>query len=287
MKFDFCVSSIVIWEILLNSDKSRMEELIYWIQFNCADYLLKSPTEIIISYLSLGCPENDKKAFWHNRKSTLPLAITWANIHKKLDRTLIVELGDIKERSEPIRQLSKMHKSLINAMTDKNEDRYQHDFFHRIMLELLDVLRWKGVANRTDEKLIKTSLMLAFFFICIGVELDNSPVRDYWQPKGLEHPNDRLEYLIKNEPYSIIRGPIIEMALMVAAQTEMDNSNNRGMLFDSLHAIYFYYADNVISNDQHFSILKERKKSEVFNGVVSASNYIELVKKSYEMLTSQ
>lgn len=287
MKFDFCISSIVIWEIMLNSDKSRMEKLIYWIQFNCANYLLKSPTEIVMSYLSAGCPEKDKKMFWNNRKSTLPLAATWTNIHKKVDRTLIIDFGDIKERSGPIRQLSKMHKSLINAMTDKDEDGYEHDFFHRMMFVLFDSLGRNAVTERADEKLIKTSLMLAFFFICIGVELDNSPVRDYWQPKGLEDPLDRLEYLVKNEPSIIVRGPIIEMALMVEAQTEIEKSSNRGMLFDSLHAIYFYYADNIISNDPHFTVLKQHRKSDIFNGIVPASYYIELVRKSYEMLTSQ
>ncbi len=74
MKFDWCISSVVLWEVFLNSSESRRESLIYWAQFNCANYLLKSPTELIVSYLLQETPDSDRKLIWYNRESDLELA---------------------------------------------------------------------------------------------------------------------------------------------------------------------------------------------------------------------
>ena len=158
-------------------------------------------------------------------------------------------------------------------------------FFHKMMLKLRHVLGVPAEQQRRNDKLMKTSLILEFFFLCVGADLDNSPVREYWRPIGIDDPLDRLEYLVSEVPFAITRGPLIEMALMMNAQAEMDGSTNRGTLFDALHTIYCYYADNTISNDPHFTSLKDHTGNEIYDGIVSADKYVELLKTAHEQLT--
>lgn len=286
MRIDFCISGIVIWEVLLNSSNSRKEQLLHWLQFNCADYLLKSPTELIVSYIRAGLPMKDKRGFWYDRKSVSELAQTWKRIHKKADRTIPVELSKLQERTAPIRQLAKMHRGLVDAMTDKTQDGYEDDPFHRMMVRLRRDLGFKGDPLRRDEKRFKTTLILTLFMLCIGIELDNSPVRDFWQSTGLQatQPFERLEYLIETHSSLFVRGPLVEMMLMVEAQGHDVNMSNRGMFLDCLHTIYCYYADNVISADRHFLALKERNHGWMFDGIISAETYVALLNDSREML---
>ena len=62
LKIDFCVSSVVLWEVLLNSSASRKERLLFWLQSASSSYLLKSPSEILVAYLEAGLPLKDRKA---------------------------------------------------------------------------------------------------------------------------------------------------------------------------------------------------------------------------------
>jgi len=285
LKFDFCLSSVGIWEILLNSNEEKKEKLIYWAQFNCASYLLKSPAEIFIDYLKAGAPLKDRKKFWFDRESDLQIAKTWKAIHKKIDKTIPVDLEALKNNSEPMRQYSRMHKNIISSMTDVDDRSNDFDYFHRMMLKLEESLKTKFILKDNIEKQIKTSLILSFFFICIGMELDNSPIRNYWKKIKLDDPFDRLEYLIKEIPLSIIRGPIAEMSVMINTQVMMKNSTNRGSLFDALHNLYCYYADNTVSNDIHFTSLKEVTGNKIYEGVVPTEDYLKIINLSKEKLT--
>lgn len=285
LKFDWCISAVVLWEVLLNSSDSRRDFLIYWAQFNCANYLLKSPTELIVSYLRQNTPDIDRKQFWHNRESDLELAKVWARIHRKLDRTIPVDLDELKERSAPLRQLSRLYGGLIESMTDKSSDGYDEEYFHKRMADLATSLDASNYHDRLDEKLVKTSLILGLFFLCIGVELDNSLIREYWKPSEIDDPFERLEFLIESVPKIFVKGPIIEMALMMEAQSESSSSTNRGSIFDSMHTVYCYYADNVISEDGHFHSASDSRKSGIFSRVVPASTYLEIMNAGYEKVT--
>lgn len=277
MKFDWCISAVVLWEVFLNSSDSRRDYLIYWAQFNCANYLLKSPTELIVSYLRQETPDSDRKLFWYNRESDLELAKVWVRIHRKLDRTIPIDLDELKERSAPLRQISRIYSGVIESMTDKSSDGYDEEYFHKKMIDLANLLEAADYHDRRDEKLIKTSLILVFFFLCIGVELDNSPIREHWKPSKIDDPFERLEFLIENSPKIFVKGPIIEMAIMMEAQAESSGSTNRGSIFDSLHTVYCYYADNVISEDGHFHKSPDSRDSGIFSRVVPASEYLKVM----------
>ena len=167
LKIDVCISGVVIWEILLNSNDNRKDELIYWAQFNCSNYLLKSPSELFISYIENKCPKNDKKQFWYDRKTELDIGKTWKNIHGNIEKTIPIDLNQLKLRTKPIRYFSKKLKAIINDMCDKGDPKYVDDTFHDAMQKTLGELKRNVDVSGQEERLIKLSLVFVFFFVCI------------------------------------------------------------------------------------------------------------------------
>lgn len=286
MGVDLCISPVVLWEVLLNTDNARKEALLYWAQFNCADYLLKSPAETIIQYLKAGAPLKDRKDFYLNRATTLPIGATWSSIHRKIDRTIPVDVEELQQRSKPLRDLSRSYKDIILSMTNEAERSNDDDYFHRVMIKLRENLATPIIQSQRNDTLTKTALILGFFVVCIGVDLDNSPVRDYWGAKKIDDPVERLEFLVEDQPIALVRGPLMEMALMMNAQIEMSGGANRGTVFDALHTIYCYYAHNTISNDPHFTKLPGHTKTKVYESIVRADKYLEMMKIAYAKLTT-
>lgn len=278
LKIDFCVSSVVLWEILLNSSTSRKEQLLFWLQSASSSYMLKSPSEILVAYLEAGLPIKDRKAFWYDRSSKQNIARVWAKIHRKTDRTLLGDLEELKERTAPLRQLSKLHTSLLDAMTDPSQEGYEDDYFHGAMQQLAGILKSDDFV-KNHEREVKTSLILAFYLVAIGVDLDNSPIQEFWATKhgDVSDPFERLEILISQYPKLFVRGPIAEMSLMMDIQTARLRNANRGMIHDSLHTIYCYYSDNFITNDAHFLEIKAAKISRLFDGIIPAEKFVSML----------
>jgi len=171
--FELYLSPIGLWEILLNSNDERKDYIIYWAQFNCSKFLVKSPTEIIIEYIKSGCPLKDRKVFLNDPFTKLELGLTWKNIHKRIDRTIPVNIEALKERSHPIRQLSKKLKSIIGDICDREYSNYENDPFHLAMKKALKNLDRSILPNEESERGLKISLILIFFIVCIGFELQN------------------------------------------------------------------------------------------------------------------
>jgi len=151
-------------------------------------------------------------------------------IHRDIKKTIIVDIENLKERTKPVRDMSKKFKSILDNITNKDNDNYYDSTFHKIMLRAIKNLNRTNPINNDDEKIIKLSLVFVFFFLCIGLELDNTPVRKYWQKIGIEDPFERLDWLIENLPEVVIPGPVIEMAKMAEAQFITSNSKSRGLL---------------------------------------------------------
>ena len=138
MHVDWCISPTVLWEIFLNSAPDRRDYLIYWAQFNCADYLLKSPSEIIVSFIEHDTPLSDRKRNWFNRESELNIAKVWSRIHRKIDRTIPIELEKLLDHSLGIRMLSKKWSKTLTEMTDPNWDGYHDEYFQKQMKQVLE-----------------------------------------------------------------------------------------------------------------------------------------------------
>ena len=265
--FDLYISSVTLWEVLLNSDSSKREKIIYWAQMNCSGKLLKSPSEIIFDFIKNDCPTKDRVEFFKSPFSSHDFAITWKNIHGKIDRTIPVDLGELKERAAPLRMLSKKFKSIIHGMVYGD---HQDELFNEWMLELVKNLDGKISLSKDNETLIKTSLIICLFVVCIGIELQNNEVRKFWGDKKIDDPLERMDYLIKENPIALIRGPIVEMANMAVTQISMSNSKSRGLFHDCLHSIYCYYSHQLVTADEHFKALRDNHKHPAFDQVVMA-----------------
>ena len=282
--FDLYLSPIGLWEILLNTKDDRRDYIIYWAQFNCSKSLLKSPTEIIIQYIKQGCPLKDRKVFFKDPYTKLELGVTWQNIHKKIDRTIPVDIEGLKERSYPIRQLSKKLKSIICEMCDEDYSNYEIDPFHLAMKKALENIGKSSPLSKEREKELKISLIFLFFIVCTGFELQNNVVREYWDDIKIEDPFERFDYLIENHPTLLIRGPIVEMSKTAKIQMSMENSKSRGLLHDCFHSVYCYYSSNFITGDAHFKSLRDNIKHPVFSRIIMTEEIKKIWNKTMEKL---
>lgn len=287
LKFELFLSPVSLWEVLLNSNAERRDYLIYWAQFNCASKLIKSPTEIIIEYIKQGCPIKDQKIFRDAPYSNMEMGATWEYIHGKIDRTIPVDVNDLKEKSNGIRQLSKSLKRIINDMSDDSQGNYEKDPFHDAMITALGNLELSREIDKKTERTYKITLLFIFFIVCIGFELQNSVVSEFWNEKGIEDPFERLDFMIQNHSVLMVRGPVLEMAVMAETQLQMDNSKSRGLLHDCMHTIYCYYADNVITSDTHFECLRDDVNHPVFERIIMTSQIQEIWDLAMKKLTSQ
>lgn len=287
LNFELYLSPITLWEILLNGNDERKDYLIYWSQFNCGKNLIKSPTELILNFIKLNCPLRDKKEFYTHPYTEMELGITWQNIYRKIDKTIPINLNELKTHTKPIRDLSKNLKKIMTNMCDKEYSNYSNDPFHKAMLKVCKNLKYSDSQINKYEKLIKIALVFLFFIICIGVELQNKLLGTYWKELKIEDPFDKFDYLIDNYPMLLKRGPVIEMARMAYEQLEMNNSKSRGLLHDCFHTIYCYYADNLITGDEHFKSLRDNEKDTIFTRILMTDEIEQIWQKTLDELTKQ
>lgn len=273
----FFISSSTIWEILLNSNKGRREELIYWGQVNCENKLLKSTSEILIDYYKLNCPEKNRPLFWKDPFTKLDIGITWTNIHNDISRTIPADLNELKDFTKVNHDLSKKFKSIINDMTSSTYENKESDYFYLCAKQIAKKLDFPWIKENQSHFIIAS--IITFFIFCIGIELDKSQIRHFWKELEIEDPLDRLDFLIENMPLLFKRSPIAEMTFMVQTQLSMKNSKSRGLLYDCFHLVYAYFSDFFITNDKHFGEFRDTIKHEAFSRIV-VTDEIELMMKN-------
>lgn len=273
LDMELYLSPVTLWEILLNSNEKRRDELIYWAQFNCSSKLLKSPTEILIDYINAGCPKSDKVLFRKQPFTSLDIGNTWGNIHQRQDLTIPIDFEALKNITVAHRQLSKQFKRIIEGMCSTKDDSYNYekDMFHIAMLKTSEKLELSENIVTEHEVEFKIALIFVFFFICIGFELQNEPLSQFWELHKELDPVERFDYILSESPSLMVSGPILEMALMAKAQVSMDNCKSRGLIHDCMHALYSYYADYLLTGDEHFSKLRDETESEVFSQIMLTS----------------
>jgi hypothetical protein len=180
----------------------------------------------------------------------LNIGIVWKNIHGQIDKTIPIDTKELKEYTQNIHFLSKKMKTVINSMTADDYEKQEIDVFYlsaKRITEKFD-LPWYGDCK----KITIISVILAYFILCIGIEMDKSLIRAYWKKLEIDNPFDRLEYLINKYPLFFKCGPLVEMSYMIKTQITLQNSKSRGMIHDSFHVLYAYYADLFVTGDDHF-----------------------------------
>jgi hypothetical protein len=273
LDMELYLSPVTLWEVLLNSNEKRRDELIYWAQFNCGSKLLKSPTEILIDYIEAGCPKTDKALFRKKPFTSLEMGKTWQNIHKRHDLTIPIDFEALKGATLAHRQLSKQFKRIIERMCSKKDGTYDYekDMFHIAMLNASEKLELSETMVTEHQVEFKIAVIFIFFFVCIGFELQNEPLEQFWESHPELDPVERFDYILRKHPSLMVSGPILEMALMAKAQVSMENCKSRGLVHDCMHALYSYYADYLLTGDEHFARLRDDTGSKVFSQIMLTS----------------
>jgi hypothetical protein len=272
----FFISSSTIWEILMNSNKDRREELIYWGQINCENKLLKSTSEILIDYYKLNCPEKNRILFWKDPFTKLDIGKTWTNIHNDISRTIPADLNELKDFTKVNHDLSKKFKTILNDMTSPAYENKESDYFYLCAKQIAEKLDFPWEKEYQRHFIIAS--IITFFILCTGIELDKSLIRKFWKELEIEDPVDRLDFLIANMPMLFESGPIAEMTYMVQTQLSMKNSKSRGLLHDCFHLAYAYFTDFLITNDKHFGEFRDTIKHESFSRIIVTDEIEQMMK---------
>lgn len=250
------VSVVSIWEILMTSNEIERERLISFMQNALYPKLIFAPSEIIINFIEAGCPVDEPgKSIY----TTLSLGIVWEDICQDSEKTFIFNQEDLKLKTTHIRKLFKRIDRSIEDIVSREEisnttrlkevaDSLYNDFF----LE-----NEEGISHH-NRKVCKLSIIFMTTVLCIGLGIDDSPIVDFWNKRGINGVYKRAEYICANYEALIHRGPIASMALMAYNQILEDKKPNRGLFWDALHSVYLPYVDILLTKDKHFKLLRER-----------------------------
>lgn len=120
--------------------------------------------------------------------------------------------------------------------------------------------------NDYEKTIMKISWLLIFIILCCGVDLlENSSIETYWADLKLMSTFDRLLFSIQKLGKLTELGPIVMMSRMFYCQKE--KKVNRGTIIDMLHSIYLVYCDTFLTNDKHFTSLKNSDEHINFNKI--------------------
>lgn len=247
------LSPVSLWEIFLTKDEAERERLIFFCKHLFYKKLLFAPSEIIIQYINQGCPLIEPRKYMFSR---LKMQGTWKDLCENKGKTFNLDYQELRKRTNALFSLSKsMYLIFKNKIIDINNRSFESQLYG-FLTDLLNKIRLKGIDR--SRKTEKISLMFMFYILCLGIELDPSPINDFWNERKIDNHFERLDYLLKKYPILIRRGPFIEMALMACNQIHRKNISSRGLFFDCLHTIYLPYVDIFVTKDKHFSSLKEQ-----------------------------
>jgi len=174
---------------------------------------------------------------------------------------------------------------MIDTICNKEYKNYEFDPFHLGMETALKKLKYPNPPDEKTERDIKISLTLIFFTLCVGFELHNQIIEDFWEELKIEDVFERFDYLIEKYPTVIIKGPLSEMAQTAIVQLSMHKSKSRGLVHDCFHSVYCYYANNFITGDAHFKSLRETTKHPAFERIIMVEEAERIWAKTKKKLT--
>ncbi|MDP4202567.1 MAG: hypothetical protein Q8861_07710 [Bacteroidota bacterium] len=261
----FYISPITIWEILLTSDESKKEKIIFYAQNLCYSKLINSPSEFIINYILSGCPIRENKYDFHTK---LDLGKTWLDLSENTAKTFVFDKDLLNEKTKLIRTTFKNINKYIEDLGIINPNDIES---RKFQLWLNDLIRadkdYEFLPDRERQRR-KLALLLIFFLLCAEADFDKTPITSFWNKLGISSTNDRMLYVINNLYNLVHTGPFALMSEMGMLQLEEGGKSNRGIYLDILHSIYLTYTNMFWTNDSHFKRMQESDKHVIYNRIV-------------------
>jgi len=248
------ISSSVLWEILMTSNRAKREKLIYFAQNLFDRELLPSPGEILIEYIKSGFPsiEKPRKLISHTE-----IANIWRDLVDNPNKTFIYNINDIQQRFNTLKPINKLIHKIINNENIPLIDENTEQGFQITLESALNNLKFIKQNNYSKEnkKIFKIAIFYMMFILCAESVFENTVIQQFWKEIGIKSTFERIKYALYHFEPIIYRGPLAALAAMVYCQSKKQYS--RGIYFDSMHAFYITYVNYFFTNDQHFKDFEE------------------------------
>jgi hypothetical protein len=251
------ISNVALWEIFLTKDEERRYNLFDFSRTLFHDTLICSPEEIIINYLSKGCPnfethyELDSKALFSKE---------WSIACKKLDYFFEPDKEQLEKYTDHLRfvgnyfvRTSKGYVLSSYLEIDKSSTRLDCAFLKYIYNKV--ICRYDENLDLEFKNYIFYSIQVVLMTLCYGIGLDHQTIEAFWNKGKKTEPLERLDITVNKYPEIFFRGPLANVTKMILCQAK--NKTGRGLFFDSLQTIYTTYCDMFVTNDNHFLKLKD------------------------------
>ena len=268
----WCISPVVLWEIMLTADDIKKEKLIYFSQHLFEDELLPTPEELIIDYIQQGCPSSEVARTLVS-KSTI--AGVWRDLCSDPNRTIVYDKQEWKQRARVITPILRaLHRVIRNENIVLTP--YDETLGPDITLESLLNQSALPTHRKTgpEKKLYKLSIFYILFVLCAEVGFENQTIKAWWRQIGVDKTLDRIMFILREYEALVHRGPFITMALMACHQTS--HKFSRGIFFDSLHGLYLPYIDLFLTDDSHFTGLRSELGSHAHSGKIVRLDELEI-----------
>jgi hypothetical protein len=243
----FVTSPMLLWEIMLNSDRERADMMLMAAQALFDPILLGTPTELTIRYLRSAYPRNVVN---YDIKSGLSWTGLWSRMTRDFGCSMTYDFNELLRKSKPIRDISRNLTSVIEDITHRNEVvDLARTFVAGVFHALSDSLQDWGL----DDVIAKFVILYTFLLLLAGADLDGTAARDFWIEKGFTGELGRAEVtrVFLDYPEIFVRGPLLEMAIMAALQYQ-SGKTNRGAIYDGMHMVYAPHVSAILSNDRAF-----------------------------------
>ncbi|KKO45447.1 hypothetical protein WG68_10385 [Arsukibacterium ikkense] len=277
---DWRLSAVTLWEILMTSDEVRREEILYFCQHLFGRELLPSPAELIVPYIRQGMPKIEN---FRDLKSTSIIAGVWRELVDDRNKTFMIDHSDLRERAKSIQLLTKnVHELIKNGDLIIGSDK----LFAGLDCSLSNLVKElpfiKSGESTSREQLLsyKVALYYIIVILCAEADVDNQPIKDFWQKLRIDSISDRISYVLKYLPTLVHRGPFCVMAYMTISQAS--GKYPRGVWLDSLHSIYMTYVDRIFTTDGHFQGLRDIIPEPILQQKIHHMDEVDLTRHNFD-----
>lgn len=259
----FVTSPMLLWEIMLNTDRERADMMLMGAQALFDPILLGTPTELTTRYLRSAYPQNVVN---YDIKSRVSWAGLWERMTRDFGRTMVYDFPTLVRKSKPIREISK---NLTSVLEDTPHRTEIVDLARTFVSEVFNALRDSLQDWGLDDVTAKFVILYTFLLLLAYADFDGTAAKDFWIEKGFVGALERAEVtrVFLDYPEVFVRGPLLEMAVMAALQYR-SGKTNRGALYDGMHMVYAPYVSAILSNDNAFLALAAahpRYRSKIFH----------------------
>jgi hypothetical protein len=249
----FVTSPMMLWEIMLSTDRQRADEMLLAAQALFDPILLGTPTELSIRYLRSAYGRDDVR---YPIRSELEWAGFWPAMTRDFRRTLIYDFNDLKSKTQLFRDLSKNLPNIIENIPSNIE------FVELVRVFVGDIheaIYHDYVDDMEDEITFKFVILYVFILLLAYADIDGGAAKSFWLERGFtgDLQDAQVTRIFVDYPEIFLHGPLLGMAMMAALQYRAGKPN-RGAIMDGMHTVYSPYVAAIVSNDAAFLQLAEQ-----------------------------